>query len=149
MWAVFERVPRTLGGFLAWFGGAHGIDFAGFALGQVCRLLCDVGLAVAPPLVLLVQPVVVGNFIATKVSEAVAAAPPTAERLFERSVTTSSRPITFWSESRGARPTFLLLRKWERAAAERQVQQIHRNAASHSDAAMRLVRVIVLCNDIF
>ena len=33
--AVFEQVPRTLGGFLAWFGGAHGIDFAGFALGQV------------------------------------------------------------------------------------------------------------------
>ena len=35
MWAVFERIPRTLGGFLAWFGGARGIDFAGFALGQV------------------------------------------------------------------------------------------------------------------
>ena len=41
------------------------------------------------------------------------------------------------------------LRKWERAAAERQVQQKHRNAASRSDAASRLVRGIVLCNDIF
>ena len=59
------------------------------AFGVLGRPLCDVGLAVAP-LVLLVQPVVVGNLnlIATKVSEAVAAAPPTEERLFEGSVTT-------------------------------------------------------------
>ena len=35
MWTVFEWVPRTLIGFLAPVGGAHGVDLAGFALGQV------------------------------------------------------------------------------------------------------------------
>ena len=32
---MFEWVPRTLIGFLAPVGGAHGVDLAGFALGQV------------------------------------------------------------------------------------------------------------------
>ena len=35
MWTVFEWIPRTLIGFLAPVGGAHGVDLAGFALGQV------------------------------------------------------------------------------------------------------------------
>ena len=74
------------------------------AFGVLGRPLCDVGLAVAP-LVLLVQPVVVGNlpFIAIKVSEAVAAAPPTEERLFEGSVTTSSRRIVLRPPTRNIR----------------------------------------------
>ena len=53
---------------------------------------------------------------------------------------------------------FLPLPVEERAAAERQVQQIHRSAARHSDADQNCVvfaaeahRVIVdvLCNDVF
>ena len=35
MWTLFEWFPRTLIGFLARVGGAHGVDLAGFALGQV------------------------------------------------------------------------------------------------------------------
>ena len=35
MWTLFEWFPRTLIGFLAPVGGAHGVDLAGFALGQV------------------------------------------------------------------------------------------------------------------
>ena len=35
---MFEWVPRTLSGSLARVGGAHGVDLAGFALGQVLVL---------------------------------------------------------------------------------------------------------------
>ena len=35
LWTVFEWIPRTLSGFLARVGGAHGVDLAGLALGQV------------------------------------------------------------------------------------------------------------------
>ena len=38
MWTVFDWVPRTLFGFLTRVGGAHGVDLAGFALGQVLVL---------------------------------------------------------------------------------------------------------------
>ena len=38
MWTVFEWVPRTLSGSLAHVGGAHGVDLAGLALGQVLVL---------------------------------------------------------------------------------------------------------------
>ena len=35
---MFEWVPRTLSGSLAHVGGAHGVDLAGLALGQVLVL---------------------------------------------------------------------------------------------------------------
>ena len=35
---MFEWVPRTLSGTLAHVGGAHGVDLAGLALGQVLVL---------------------------------------------------------------------------------------------------------------
>ena len=35
---MFEWVPRTLSGSLARVGGGHGVDLAGFALGQVLVL---------------------------------------------------------------------------------------------------------------
>ena len=35
---MFEWIPRTLLGFLAPVGGAHGVDLAGLALGQVLVL---------------------------------------------------------------------------------------------------------------
>ena len=38
MWAVFEWLPWTLRGYLGRVGGEHGVDFAGFALGQVWAL---------------------------------------------------------------------------------------------------------------
>ena len=42
MWTLFEWFPRTLIGFLAPVGGAHGVDLAGFALGQVLVLSKEV-----------------------------------------------------------------------------------------------------------